>query len=308
MNVPIRTFIGKHIAALAILLASASAAAYEVIDSYGRHQFTKPPERVVVTDWTLLEQLLELGITPIAAPELDAYQQFVKQPDLPDGIIDIGKRRAPDLRKINSLKADLVILGTDQKGFERPLGHYNHIMFFQNFSHRWASNGEKAQQRFMQLAAIFQKEQQAEEKLKQLNTRLDELADKLKQQFGDKLPKVTIVRPTPKHQMLVYGGHSNPGYALQRLGLASEITFEKNKLGEKLLRIKGLQQVEEGYLLVIKPVPELEALTANKQWQQLPAVRAKRVLYLEPVWSYGGAMSLQYNAEAITTALLNRSK
>ena len=298
----------QALALLAALAVSLPASAYEVIDSYGRHHFKQPPQRVVVTDWTLLEQLLELGIVPVGAPELDAYKKYVRQPALPEGITDIGMRRAVNFGTIQSLKPDLVILGTDQKGFERPIAHFAHVMFFQNFSHRWESNGEKSQQRMRQLAAIFQREALVEEKLAELNSGLDQLAEQLRQHFGNDLPEVTLVRPAPRQRFLVYGAHSMPGYALQRLGLSSAFAFEKNKLGEKLLPLKDLQQVTEGYLLMLKPVAELNALQANRQWQQLPAVRNKRVMFLDPVWSYGGAMSLRYNAEAIVSSLLLANK
>ncbi len=39
-------------------------------------------------------------------------------------------------------------------------------------------------------------------------------------------------------------------------------------------------------------------------WRAMPFVQAGRVNSVRPVWSYGGAMSLRYSAEAITESLL----
>jgi len=39
-------------------------------------------------------------------------------------------------------------------------------------------------------------------------------------------------------------------------------------------------------------------------WQQLPFVRKGRVAAVQPVWTYGGPLSIEYIAKAITEALL----
>jgi iron complex transport system substrate-binding protein len=100
---------------LSLTLLSKSVFAYQVKDSYGKYYLDRPPTRVVVTDWTLLEQLLELGITPVGAPELSLYEAYVKQPALPNDVKDIGLRRAPDLDILKALAPEAIIIGTDQK-------------------------------------------------------------------------------------------------------------------------------------------------------------------------------------------------
>lgn len=277
--------------------------AYEVVDSFGKHEFQAPPKRVVVTDWTLLEQLLEMGVEPVGGPELSAYRTLVKNPPLPDGIVDIGLRRSPSITTIKALKPDLIILGTDQKQFDRPFSRIARVMYYQNFSERFASNGEKAQQRFLQLATLFQKTQIAETRLRELEQILSAKAAQINQHFGEIIPPVTIVRLISSDSALVYGEHSMPGYASGQLGLSSEMPIEKSKLGEEQVPVASLQQIQSGYLLYLGADQHSSALSTI-DWQTLPAVEANRAIALDTVWSYGGAMSLQYNAEAISRAII----
>ena len=287
--------------ALFLWLASSFSYSYEVVDSFGKHEFQSPPERVVVTDWTLLEQLLELGVVPVGAPELEAYEVYVGQPELPEGIVDIGQRRAPSMQVIESLAPDLIILGTDQKEFDRLFSRISRVGYYQNFSHRWDSNGEKAQQRLQQLATLFQREEIAEQKLEQLHLNLDQARSHLSALFGE-LPLVTLARITPNGSALVYGEHSLPGYSLQQLGLSSEIEVPKNKFGELQMSISDLAQVEQGYLLFWLD-PLQKDMVETEEWTTLPSVQNKRAIELSPAWSYGGAMSLMYITQAIVNAL-----
>ncbi len=281
--------------------------AYEVVDSFGKHQFDAPPQRVVVTDWTLLEQLLELDILPVGAPELRAYQALVRNPPLPKDIIDIGLRRSPRISTIKSIKPDLIILGTDQKEFDRPFSRIARVMYYQNFSERFSSNGEKAKQRFLQLATLFQKTELAKAKLQLLEDTLNQHAARLQQHFGPhNMPPATVVRFTSNDTVLVYGSHSMPGYVLHRLGLSSEIPVEKNQLGERQVSIASLQAIKTGYLLYWKSIDNQQSIFHRAEWQALPAVKANRAIPLDAAWSYGGAMSLMYNADNISEAMLKK--
>ena len=125
---------------------------YEVTDSFGKHRLQKPPERIVVTDWTLLEQILELGIVPVGAPELERYRHYVKQPILPNGIADIGLRSSPDLKTLRSLKPGAIIVGTDQKSLARPFSLIAPVFYYNNFSARYRTNGKKTRVRFFTIS------------------------------------------------------------------------------------------------------------------------------------------------------------
>ncbi|MBL4826392.1 MAG: ABC transporter substrate-binding protein [Spongiibacteraceae bacterium] len=288
------------------LIGSATGAAYEITDSFGKHRFDSPPQRVVVTDWAVLEQVLELGIKPIGAPELAAYQHYVQQPALPNSITDIGLRVSPNLKTLQDLKPDLIILGTNQKQLARPFSKIAEVMYYKNFSERYRGNGEKSRERFKQIAELFQKEKVAEQKLATMDTRIAQLRLQLQQHFGNQLPKVTSIRFSSAEKCLVYGDNSLPLFALYLLGIESDFSIKKSQWGEKEIPINELDQIDEGYLVYFKPVNQSDQVFQSKDWLALPVVQQNNVLAASPVWSYGGAMSVLYIAEAISQALLKK--
>ncbi|MCV5222556.1 iron-siderophore ABC transporter substrate-binding protein, partial [Escherichia coli] len=66
-----------------------------VHDAYGAVTFEQVPQRDVVLNWDILEQVLALDIEPIAAPNLPGYRQWVVNPYAPESIEDIGTRAEP---------------------------------------------------------------------------------------------------------------------------------------------------------------------------------------------------------------------
>lgn len=289
---------------IAAALVTGPSHSYEITDSFGKHRFEAPPQNIVVTDWALLEQMLELGVVPIGAPEVDKYRRLVVRPALPDSVQDIGLRIAPSLYSVKGLEPELVILGTNQKDFSRPFSLFTRVVYYKSFSDRYRTNGTKSRERFLQLAELFQKTELAEQKLAAMDARIAALKTHLQQHFAGSLPKVTTVRFSSAKKALVYGHNSLPEHALQQLGLQSEIEVGLSQWGEKEVSIGRLAQVQQGYLVVFKPVESLAEVLESPTWNQLPAVKSGQVRFAEPAWSYGGAMSVGYIAEVVAEALL----
>ena len=286
------------------------ADAYEITDSFGKHRLEKPPERVVVTDWALLEQILELGVTPVGAPELSLYRHYVRQPALPEHITDIGLRHSPNLQAIRSLKPDVIIIGTDQKALAKPFSHIAPVLYYNNFSKKYRTNGQKTRVRFLQLAELFQLQSLAENKLAAMDNEIEKIRKKLHRHFDGKLPNVTLMRfsrqnrALGKKTALVYGENSIPLHAMQQLGLTSSANTGRSKWGYQELPISQLAMLTEDVILYIEPAEVSKNFFLSEQWQSLPAVQQKRAYPMKAAWSYGGAISVLYNARAISHALL----
>jgi ferric hydroxamate transport system substrate-binding protein len=277
---------------------------YQITDTFGKHQFDHPPQNIVVTDWTVLENLLELGIVPLGAPELDRYRQYVVQPKLPTMITDIGKRMTPNLATVKSLNPDVVILGTKQRELARAFSLFARVNYYNSFSPRYRTNGTKSRKRFLQIAQLVQKVPLAEKKLAFLDTRIAELKKQLSDHFGQQLPFVTTCRFSAKQKLLLYGRNSMPDYALGLLGIEDEYQTEVSTWGETEVSISALKEIKTGYLICFKPHDDASIFNQNN-WRKLSLVQQDRFHYADPVWSYGGAMSVLYIAEAVTKTLLN---
>lgn len=289
---------------LSLALACSGIRADVVTDSFGKHKFDKPPQRVVVTDWALLEQMLALGVEPVGAPELDLYRHYVRLPELPKGIQDIGLRRSPNLKAIKALKPDVIVIGTDQKALARPFSRIGRVMYYKSFSDKYRTNGKKASVRFTQLAELFKKQALAKSTIQAIDAEISLIKKELIEHFNGELPRLTLIRFSSEKKCLVYGENSIASHVLKRLGIEPGLASTRSKWGEKELTIAKLREIEQGVVLYIQPVDNPEIFESTI-WQQLPMVMQSRVISMEPVWSYGGVMSILYHARAIRDALIS---
>jgi iron complex transport system substrate-binding protein len=288
----------------AFILVSNNAFSYQVTDSFGKHWLEKPPKKIIVTDWALLQQLLTLGIEPIGAPELQRYQQYVGSPELPATISDIGLRRSPDLAAVRKLQADTIILGTGQKDLFRPFSLLTQrVLYFTSFSDRY-NNYDKARQRLLELGVLVDKEDLAKEKLAAMDKRLIQLRQQVQQHFANQPPKVTLIRFSSSEKVLVYGANSLPLASINALGLNSALDTETTKWGYKEVYIEELSAIDTGLIFYIAPFTNDQPLTDSNLWQQLPAYVKANIYPMPPAWSHGGALSVLHTSELLTRLLL----
>ena len=155
-----------------------------------------------------------------------------------------------------------------------------------------------------QCSQLFKKEVLAEAKLEQLHSDLASLKQQLEQSFGQELPSVLPARFGSETTVFLYTENSSSDWVLKQLGLKSALPLSPTLWGTKQMRIDQLKDLADAYFLYILPFNEEAKLKKSFLWQAMPFVRAKHYNSVAPVWSFGGAMSLRYTAEAYTKSLL----
>ncbi|MEF1303432.1 iron-siderophore ABC transporter substrate-binding protein, partial [Vibrio owensii] len=65
-----------------------------------------------------------------------------------------------------------------------------------------------------------------------------------------------------------------------------------------------LKKVKNGIALYFEPIQYQGKLNQSPIWKSMPFVRNSQFSPVEASWSYGGAMSILYNAEAMAQSLL----
>ncbi|EPT1633167.1 TPA: iron-siderophore ABC transporter substrate-binding protein [Vibrio parahaemolyticus] len=273
-----------------------------VHDAYGAVTFEHVPQRVVVLNWDILEQVLALDIEPIAAPNLPGYRQWVVNPYAPESIEDIGTRAEPNLEKIASLKPDVILAASPQQDLIPLLRQIAPVVYLPNFSQNEAA-AQTAIKHFRTLGALFDKQELAEQKLAKLNDSFKQLRDKIRQHYSAPLD-VLVMRFSTPNSVLLSTENSTTDYVVEQLGLTNPIQASARAWGIKQDRINRLQNLEKSYVLYVQPFPQESKLNSSPLWQAMPFVKKQRVNSVRAVWAYGGAMSLQYMAEAITDSLI----
>ncbi|WP_409327332.1 iron-siderophore ABC transporter substrate-binding protein [Vibrio parahaemolyticus] len=273
-----------------------------VHDAYGAVTFEQVPQRVVVLNWDILEQVLALDIEPIAAPNLPGYRQWVVNPYAPESIEDIGTRAEPNLEKIASLKPDVILAAYPQQDLIPLLRQIAPVVYLPNFSQNEAA-AQTAIKHFRTLGALFDKQELAEQKLAKLNDSFKQLRDKIRQHYSAPLD-VLVMRFSTPNSVLLSTENSTTDYVVEQLGLTNPIKVSARAWGIKQDRINRLQNLEQSFVLYVQPFPQESKLNSSPLWQAMPFVKKQRVNSVRAVWAYGGAMSLQYMAEAITDSLI----
>ncbi|MFW1207585.1 iron-siderophore ABC transporter substrate-binding protein [Vibrio parahaemolyticus] len=273
-----------------------------VHDAYGAVTFEQVPQRVVVLNWDILEQVLALDIEPIAAPNLPGYRQWVVNPYAPESIEDIGTRAEPNLEKIASLKPDVILAASPQQDLIPLLRQIAPVVYLPNFSQNEAA-AQTAIKHFRTLGALFDKQELAEQKLAKLNDSFKQLRGKIRQHYSAPLD-VLVMRFSTPNSVLLSTENSTTDYVVEQLGLTNPIKVSARAWGIKQDRINRLQNLEQSFVLYVQPFPQESKLNSSPLWQAMPFVKKQRVNSVRAVWAYGGAMSLQYMAEAITDSLI----
>ena len=65
---------------------------------------------VAAIDWGLLETLLAIGATPVAATELLQFRKIAVEPAVPESVADLGLRGSPSFELLRIVKPDLILI------------------------------------------------------------------------------------------------------------------------------------------------------------------------------------------------------
>ncbi len=287
--------------ALIACLAGTLALAATVVAQTGRGDI---PRRIVVLDWALAEQVIDLGITPVGAPETALYAQWVVDPPLPETVVDIGLRTEPALDTIARLAPD-VILASDLA--PEDVARLERIAPVQNFA-AWSGahdNVEAARRNFLSIARLVGRETRARERIAAMEAEIADLAEDLHAAFGGSVPPVAVTRLNDAGSLWLYGDNSIPIAVLERMDIPTALAPGASKWGVAQRPLETLAQVEDGIVLAIRPHMAGAQVFESRLWQFMPFVRAGRFAEADPVWSYGGYMSLGRHARRFHAALMD---
>ncbi|MES2432354.1 MAG: iron-siderophore ABC transporter substrate-binding protein [Pseudomonadota bacterium] len=291
------------IALLCLIALPALADPVTITDMRGQQTFAAPPQKIAALDWSITEALLDLGITPAGVAEPAAYADWVVNPPLPVGAVDLGLRAEPNLEALAALHPDVIITADIDPALVPALQQIAPVVVFQAFD-IVQDNPTAAKEIFRQLATLTGTQALAEQKLAAQEVELDAIAKRLADHFGAPLPMVTTVRLNDATSAYVNGTNSMPEYVLARLGFSNELPQPKSRWGITLLKAEDLAAAKTGIVLAIGPDMGGSALRQTPIWAFLPFVKAGRMADVAPVWSYGGALSITRLAHGFEAALL----
>ena len=288
---------------LASALSFNAMADYQVEDSEGVKTIKAQPVRVAALNWDIAEQVIELGVTPVAVPDIAGYSDWVVQPAIPEGVTDIGTRTEPNFSALKKLNPDEILIASPQKDLQERFSEIAPVLYYQTYSEQH-SNAAAAIENFKKIAQLLGKEEQANNKLAAMDARIAVLKAELAKAYPGDKPKVTSFRFASTTSVYIYGDNSIPQYALEQLGFENAMDLPASQWGISQKRMTELKKVKNGIALYFEPIPYEDKLNQSPIWKSMPFVRSGQFSPVEASRSYGGAMTILYNAEAMAQSLL----
>ncbi|WP_439290725.1 siderophore ABC transporter substrate-binding protein [Lonepinella koalarum] len=295
--------------ALGLLVATsvvnfANAKDIEVENAAGKQIVPQNPQKVVVLDFAALDVIRELDekstIVGTVKGKIPAYLNEFHDAKY----ADMGTSPDPAFEKINELNPDLIIASPRQKRLiERLKGIAPVFMLENDFAHFYPS----FQANILAIGKIFNKEEQAKQKLYALDKRMSALAEKTK-------GKTALVALVNESRISAFGDQSRYAMVYQNFGFtpidrALSASIHGNSVGFEYVVEKN-----PDYLLIIDRTAAVTDKVNNAQQvlnnaiiNKTQAAQNNHIVYLNAAnWylAFGGLASM----DAMVTEIENAVK
>ncbi|KXO07554.1 Ferric hydroxamate ABC transporter, periplasmic substrate binding protein FhuD [Moritella sp. JT01] len=255
--------------------------------------------RIVAIDWTHVETLLALGVTPLGIAQKQDYNAWVKEPKIPNGVLDLGLRTQPNLELLAELAPTQILISpmfsvlTPQL---QKITKVTEIGLYKKGNVNWQAMESMTRELAMNIGV----EKEAERFILQ---KRDEILA-LKQQVPSDFPPVLMVQFMDANHLRVFGDNSLYKTAVNELGIESAWQGTTNQWGFSLVGINELVGID-AQIVVIEPLPigTEAALEHNQLWQFMSQQSNYPVLRMPAVWSFGALPSATRFARLFVRAL-----
>ncbi|MCR8844282.1 iron-siderophore ABC transporter substrate-binding protein [Paenibacillus sp. SC116] len=276
----------------------------------GTQEIKGTPKRIVALEWSVVEDLLALGIQPVGVAELDGYDKWVNvKHKLDSNVVDVGGRVEPNIEVISSLEPDLII-GVDRiEAFYDELQNIAPTLLFHAATEQNPDAYALMEKNFRMVANAVNKQEEGEKVLQEVNGEIEKLAQKVKE-LGKADSEYVLVQAyssdkAPVMRFMV--DHAMSAQVFNKLGMKNAFqpkqyvpTFEEGT-AETLLNMK---QVNFFYIVQDDDNIFENQMKENPVWKNLDFVKENRTYAMGgDTWLFGGPLSAQLIAEKAVAAL-----
>ena len=271
--------------------------------SLGTINVLKNPQRVVVLDYSTLENLDYLGIKPVAIPKSNLPSHLRKYGDDPS-IVDVGSITEVNLEKINEASPDLIIMGGRIVDFYDQLSAIAPVLYPQiTDSDDYMAAFEK---NLNDLALLYDKQDEVESALESVNKRIDEVRE-----ITSASEAKALILLHNRGRFSAYGSGSRFGMVFDVLGVHEAVEgLEAHRHGNPVSS-EFVQKANPDILFIVDRSMVVEkavldkAEVENKLVQQTNAAKNSNIFYLSPEMWYlvgGGITSINIMIDEVAQA------
>ncbi|MCC7250271.1 ABC transporter substrate-binding protein [Hyphomicrobium sp.] len=264
------------------------------------------PRRVAIIDWAVLETVLALGLTPMAATELIQFRKIVVEPEVPAGVADLGLRGAPNYELLRILGPDIILISNfyepKRRQFER-IAAVHSLPVYQPSEppYRLAVDAVST------LGELLGRHDAAQHYLAETEAELERLRQGLS---SNAVRRAFVIMMGDTRHLQAFGHDSMFGEVMQRLGIANAWTHDTRYSAAAPVGVEALAQAPDAAIVIVSPLPpEFQRTQAsNAIWQALPAVQRGQVAVIPSVNHFGGLPSARRFARLFEGAIRNMGR
>ncbi|MBS0876135.1 MULTISPECIES: Fe(3+)-hydroxamate ABC transporter substrate-binding protein FhuD [unclassified Tatumella] len=279
----------------ALLLAAAG------LPSVCRAVAAPPLSPVAALEWSAVEMLYVLGLTPMAVSDISGYNNWVSAPPVPPQVTELGLRTEPNLELLYSLAPRLLLLPQHS-----PLSVSRLQQIAPVWQYPFAVAGSTllsvARQNILQLADRLERQPVAQQYLHSFDQQMAVYRQQLQPLAGKKVLMFTLMSP---RQALVLTRDSLFGEVVTATGLQSAWQGSSSIWGSVIVGIEQLLTCQADIVLQFSHGDQglTNALSGSPVWQQIPFNLQHRRRLIEPIWLYGSLYSaLRFAGKLVQTA------
>ncbi len=304
--------------AFALLFLATPAAAQPLVlqDALGRTvNLAAPAERVVVLEWTYLEDLLAVGATPVGAADPTGYGAWVDSDADLAGVTDVGTRQEPSLEAILALDPDLIVgVRFRHEAIVDRLEAIAPTLLFDPYPVEGAGDQyAEMEATFRTLAEAVGRSKAADAVLSELDAAFAALGGRLETagRAGDEVLLVQAYLLQGAPQLRVFTDNALATQVLARLGLENAWPSAYAPFGFDTVGVEALVPVADAdtLLYVVSDADRAAfdaALGVDPLWSRFDVVaRADAEALAGDTWVFGGPESALELAERAVDALLD---
>lgn len=262
-----------------------------------------PDLRLATVDWALLETLLGMGLTPVAAAELVLFREVAVEPPVPASVVDIGLRGAVNFEALRLTRPSLILSSNFYAWMEPKLRLIAPVETLSIYRTGRPPYGE-AEAAAMAIGALTGREDAARALIDTVAGQIDASRRRLAAQAGR--PLLVLNLGDARH-FRVFGADSLFGEVIARLGLTNAWGERTFYAASAPLGLEALARFPDAFLVILRPVPPDAArvLATSALWNALPNIRDRRFAVLDSVDPFGGLPTAARFARLLTAALLD---
>ncbi|WP_295898785.1 iron-siderophore ABC transporter substrate-binding protein [uncultured Vibrio sp.] len=293
----------KKIITLLSAALSFNSYALDIIHEMGTVSFETPPQKVVALDWVLTETVLSLGVELKGVADTKGYQQWVVEPSLSSDVIDVGSRREPNLELLTDIKPDVILISKHMAAAYEQLNKIAPVVVYSVYSEKKQPLAS-AKSITSSLGTLFDKEQRAEQVIKQTNQRLAANGKKVAAAGKAEKP-LLFARFINDKTLRVHSQGSLAQDTIDAMGLKNDWDEQTNLWGFTTAGTEKLAEHQQANVMIFGPLKreERKKITQSPLWQALEFTRTDSVYELPAIWTFGGLIAAQRFSNHITEQL-----